>query len=79
MGEDRYLFPYSDRADIKIDSIHPYEVCVFSEEATKLLDSVLPDSVYYSEAQLLKSKILRFIETDSSRVPEGSLLNEFIG
>ncbi len=79
MGEDRYLFPYSDRADIKIDSIHPYEVSVFSEEATKLLDSVLADSVYYSEAQLLKSKILRFIEADSGRVPEGSLLNEFIG
>lgn len=79
MGEDRYLFPYSDRADVKIDSIHPYEVCVFRKEAEKLLDSVAPDSIYYTEAKLLKNKIHRFIETDSVRVPEGSLLNEFIG
>lgn len=79
MGEDRYLFPYSDRADIKIDSIHPYEVCVFRKEAEKLLDSVAPDSIYYTEAKLLKDKITKFIEKDSSIVPEGSLLNEFIG
>ena len=79
MGEDRYLFPYSDRADIKIDSIHPYEVCVFRKEAEKLLDSVAPDSIYYNEARLLAEKAERFIQTDSSRVPYGSLLNEFIG
>lgn len=79
MGEDRYLFPYSDRADIKIDSIHPYEVCVFRKEAEKLLDSVAPDSIYYTEAKLLKDKITKFIEKDSSIVPDGSLLNEFIG
>ncbi|MBR5826039.1 MAG: nucleoside kinase [Clostridia bacterium] len=79
MGEDRYLFPFSDRADIKIDSIHPYEVCVFRKEAEKLLDSVAPDSIYYTEAKLLKDKITKFTEKDSSIVPEGSLLNEFIG
>ena len=79
MGEDRYLFPYSDRADIKIDSIHPYEVCVFRKEAEKLLDSVAPDSIYYTEAKLLKDKITKFIEKDSGIVPDGSLLNEFIG
>ncbi len=79
MGEDRYLFPYSDRADVKIDSIHPYEVCVFRKEALKLLDLLPSDSIYYNAAQLLKDKILRFIQSDSSRVPEGSLLNEFIG
>lgn len=79
MGEDRYLFPYSDRADVKIDSIHPYEVCVFRKEAEKLLDSVAPDSIYYTEAKLLKDKIMKFTQKDSSRVPEGSLLNEFIG
>ena len=78
MGEDRYLFPYSDRADIKIDSIHPYEVCVFREEAIKLLDTVPSYSIYYSEAKQLKDKIKKFTVTDS-RVPEGSLLNEFIG
>ena len=79
MGEDRYLFPYSDRADVKIDSIHPYEVCVFRKEALKLLDSVAPDSIYYNAAQTLKAKIMKFIQKDSSMVPDTSLLNEFIG
>lgn len=78
MGEDRYLFPYSDRADVKIDSIHPYEVCVFGKKAIKLLDSVGPDSIYYNEACLLKEKAERFIQKERSLVPDTSLLNEFL-
>lgn len=79
MGEDRYLFPYSDRADIKIDSIHPYEVCVFRKEAEKLLDSVAPDSIYYNAAKSLSDKIRRFNYIDTEYIPEKSLLKEFSG
>ncbi|MBQ9913622.1 MAG: nucleoside kinase [Clostridia bacterium] len=79
MGEDRYLFPFEDRADIKIDSIHPYEVCAFKDVGIKVLDRTDKKSVYYPEAQRLKDKISRFISVGESSVPEGSLLNEFIG
>lgn len=79
MGEDRYLFPFEDRADIKIDSIHPYEVCAFKDVGIKVLDRTDKKSVYYPEAQRLKEKISRFISVGESSVPEGSLLNEFIG
>jgi uridine kinase len=79
MGEDRYLFPYSKRADIRIDSIHPYEVCVFKDIAIKLLDHIGSDSIYYPTACELKNKLSQFIPLSENDVPETSLLKEFIG
>ena len=79
MGEDRYLFPFQDRADIKIDSIHPYEVCAFKDVAVKVLDRMDKNSVYYPAAQTLREKISGFISIGEDSVPEDSLLNEFIG
>ena len=79
MGEDRYLFPYSDRADIKIDSIHPYELSVFRKTAIKVLDCMDTNSVYYPSASELKNKLMKFASMKESFVPDGSLLHEFIG
>lgn len=78
MGEDRYLFPYSDKAEIKIDSIHPYETAIFKNIATKLLDRVAEDSVYYETATELKNKLQRFVSLEREMLPENSLLEEFI-
>lgn len=79
MGEDRYLFPFSDRADIKIDSFHPYEVCIFKDIAAKLLDHTTENSIYYPTASALKAKLERFEAFSESIVPANSLLREFIG
>lgn len=79
MGEDRYLFPFSDRADIKIDSIHPYEVCAFKDVAIKVLDRMDKKSVYYPEAEKLRDKLSRFVSIGETSVPRSSLLIEFIG
>ena len=79
MGEDRYLFPYSERADIKIDSIHPYEVCIFKDIAVKLLDHIGSDSIYYLSAKELKDKLSQFTSLGEDCVPCNSLLKEFIG
>ena len=79
MGEDRYLFPYSDRADIRIDSVHPYELCVFKDIAIKLLDHIGSDSIYYPTALELKNKLSKFVSLNENDVPETSLLKEFIG
>ena len=79
MGEDRYLFPFSDRADEKIDSFHPYEVCIFKDIATKLLDHTKENSIYYPTALELKAKLERFEGYDEYMVPADSLLREFIG
>ncbi len=79
MGEDRYLFPYSSLADRKIDSIHPYEVALFKNVATALLDRVDKESTYYENAQQLKQKLNCFVSVDKGLMPENSLLCEFIG
>lgn len=79
MGEDRYLFPFTDNADRKIDSIHPYEIALFKKNAMKLLDRVHFDSVYFENANELKKKLEAFEELDESLMPNGSLLGEFIG
>ena len=79
MGEDRYLFPYRDRADVKIDSFHPYEICVFKDIAINLLDHTGSDSIYYPTAKELKGKLEEFVSLSETAVPDGSLLKEFIG
>lgn len=78
-GEDRYLFPFSDRADIKIDSIHPYELCVYKELATELLCHIKSDSVYYPQARKLIEKLEKLQSLDKSKIPDNSLLHEFMG
>lgn len=78
-GEDRYLFPFSDRADIKVDSIHPYELCVYKELATDLLCHIKSDSVYYKQAQSLIEKLEKLQSLDKNKIPKNSLLREFVG
>ena len=78
-GEDRYLFPFSHRADIKIDSIHPYEPCVFRDTALSLLGHINEESKYFKDAQSLKNRLSEFASLSESAIPENSLLNEFIG
>ena len=79
MGEDRYLFPHSHNADVRIDSIHPYEVSIFKDIAVKLLDHVGEDSIYYPSACELKEKLGKFLSLAETDVPSQSLLKEFIG
>ncbi len=77
-GEDKYLFPYEYLADIKINSFHPCEPCVFAKKAISLLSQV--KSPEYSEkANLLINKLSLFKNTDYSYLPENSLLREFTG
>lgn len=78
-GEDKYLFPFRDRADIKIDSLHPYEVCVYRKPAQELLSHIGKDSVYYHRACELRDKLSLTCEMNISDVPETSLLREFTG
>ncbi len=78
-GEDKYLFPFEDNADYKINSVHIYEPCVFKKEATELLSAVKPDSPNYEKSQRLIKGLSKFPEIKKSSVPENSLLREFLG
>lgn len=78
-GEDMYLFPYTKNADIKIDSIHPYELCVYKKLATELLKHIEADSEYFETAKLYIEKLSGLCDLSENKVPQNSLLREFIG
>ena len=77
-GEDAYLFPFRHRADIRINSFHAYEPCVFRDEAIALLGGIDGDSVYYHKACSLSRYLSGFSSIGSGPVPEFSLLREFL-
>ncbi len=78
-GEDAYLFPFKDNADIKINTIHLYETCVLKEIAIELLLKMDKKSEFYSESQRLVRSLQKFPVINTQLVPENSLLREFIG
>lgn len=78
-GEEKYLFPFKDQADIAINSLFLYEPCIYRDEAVKLFGSVKHESEYYSQAQQLVNAYRKFQPISRELVPENSLLREFIG
>jgi len=78
-GEDMYLFPYRDNADVKINTIHLYETCVLKERALPLLKEISKKSEFYKDAERLIRSLEKFPVMDTSLVPEDSLLREFLG
>ena len=77
-GEDKYSFPYEKNARFRIDSFHPYESSIFRDEAVELLDTVDNASCFYPLAQQLKEDFSRLRPIDISKMPDDSLLREFI-
>lgn len=77
-GEDKYLFPFEDNADIKLDSFHACEPCVLSARAIKLLSAV-SEGEHKERADLMINKLNLFKNIDFSILPEDSLLREFTG
>lgn len=77
-GEDKYIFPFEKNARFRIDSFHPYEPCIFKNEAIELLDKVPTDSCYYASAMQLKDDFLKLSAIDISKMPKNSLLREFV-
>lgn len=78
-GEDTYLFPFKDNADIRINTIHLYETCILKNTAIELLSSLSKESEFYNESQRLIRGLQKFPVLDSSLVPDNSLMREFIG
>lgn len=77
-GEDKFLFPFESYADVKINSFHAYETCIFKSKALKLLLTVGEDSEFYEKAGELIGAVRLFEVIEPSLLPEKSLLNEFL-
>lgn len=78
-GEDKYLFPYRDNADIKGNTIHLYEPCVIKNQALPLLRDSMVSPEFREDAEKLCKALESFCNIDEDEVPCDSLLREFLG
>lgn len=75
-GEDMYLYPYKNLADIKFDTFHTFEPAVMKPFAEKLLtDEIIKHSKY---ARTVAHAMHKMPVIEDSLVPETSLIREFI-
>lgn len=78
-GEEKYIFPYQDEADLTFNTAMIYELGVLKTFVEPLLYSVEPDSPYYNEAVRLINFLRLFLPISSESIPSDSILREFIG
>jgi uridine kinase len=78
-GEEQYLAPCKQYADVCVNSIHIYEPCVFAARVLPLLGAIPPDSPAAGTAYRLSKALRRFAPLGEELVPEDSLLREFLG
>jgi uridine kinase len=81
-GEEKWIFPYQEKADIVFNSALHYELPVLKSLAFGLLNQVPQDSRHYIKAARLL-KILNYLlpvpEDVFNEIPPLSILREFIG
>ena len=78
-GEEKYIFPFSEDADVMFNTTLVYEFAVFKKYADPLLAAIKPDSPSYIEAQRLIDMLNLVLPIDEKAVPNNSIMREFIG
>ncbi len=78
-GEEKYIFPFSEDADVMFNTTLVYEFAVFKKYAEPLLEAIQPASLAYLEAQRLLSMLKLVLSIDEKAVPNNSIMREFIG
>ena len=79
LGEEKYIFPNQDEADITINTGFVYEFPVLKVYALPLLYTIKKDSPYYEDAKRLIRLLEIFLPVPSEHVQNDSILREFIG
>ncbi len=78
-GEEKYIFPFIQDADVILNTALAYEIGVLKVYAEPLLHSVGVDSPYYEEAHRLLDFLKPFFPIPGDYVNSNSILREFIG
>ena len=78
-GEEKYVFPYQDSADIIFNTFLVYELPVMKVYALPLLYQVAVDDPEYSTALRLIKLLNLVLPLPGDDVPSLSILREFIG
>ena len=79
-GEEKYIFPFQEQADMMFNSSLTYELVIMKKYAYPQLQAITPESPHYTLARRLV-KFLNYIETADveDEIPVNSILREFIG
>ena len=79
-GEEKYIFPFQERADVMFNTSLLYEIAVLKKYAYPMLCQVPPESEHYVRARRLVKFLHYFVDCDAeSEIPPTSILREFIG
>jgi len=78
-GEEKWVFPCQDNADILFNSSLPYELGVLKTYAEPLLFSIKEDDPEYQTAIRLLELLKFVLPVPSDDIPKISILREFIG
>lgn len=78
-GEDNYIFPFQEEADVMFNSALIYELAVLKPQAEAILFGIPKDAPEYIEAKRLLKFLDYFISISTEDIPKNSLMREFVG
>ncbi len=78
-GEDKWIFPYQENADVMFNSALLFELAVLRCHVEPILNSVPRNCPEYAEAYRLLRFINYFTPVQDKDIPPTSLLREFLG
>lgn len=78
-GEEKYIFPFQESADVMFNSALVYEIAVLKTFAEPLLFQIPRDCEEYKEAKRLLKFLDYFLALPTEGIAQNSLAREFIG
>ncbi|BEG99911.1 uridine kinase [Bacteroides sedimenti] len=78
-GEDKWIFPYQENADVMFNSALLFELAVLRSHVEPILNGVPRNCPEYAEAYRLLKFIKYFVAIQDKDIPPTSLLREFLG
>lgn len=78
-GEEQYIFPFQESADVMFNSALVYELAVLKVYAEPLLFQIPRDCPEYLEAKRLLKFLDYFLPMPSEGIHKNSLIREFVG
>ena len=78
-GEEKYIFPFQESADVMFNSALVYEIAVLKTYAEPLLFQISKDCEEHLEAKRLLKLLDYFLPLPTEGIANNSLVREFIG
>ena len=78
-GENKWIFPYQEQADVMFNTAMLFELAVIKPQAEEVLEQVPENCEEYAEAYRLRKLLKYFSPLPFRDLPPTSLLREFLG